>query len=79
MNKNRITATVAVVTLAGLIHVLGPQNNADIPLNNGAPAQDATAQKPVTDSSAPTAAAPVPVSAPSGDPLLSEMKVYPSF
>jgi hypothetical protein len=80
MNRNRITATVAVVALAGLIHALGPQNSAGISLdNNVTPALDANARQPAADASAPTGLTPLPVSMPSGDPLLSEMKVYPSF
>jgi hypothetical protein len=81
MNKNRITATLAVMALAGvLVDAVTPQNNADISLDSGAAVQSATAPQPAADASAATTAAPAPTSTPpTSDSLLSEVKVYPSF
>ncbi|MHB8536122.1 MAG: hypothetical protein ACYDBW_11845 [Sulfuricaulis sp.] len=80
MNNNRITATLSVMVLAGVVlHTVTPQDNTSLPLNRRAPAQSTTAPKPAVNASTPTMTAPVPVSAPVSDTLLSEMKIYPSF
>jgi len=80
MNKNGITATLAVMAFAGvIINAVAPENNADISLNSGAAAHSTAVPAPTTDSSATATAAPASAPAPTSDSLLSEVKVYPSF
>jgi hypothetical protein len=80
MNKNGITATLAVMAFAGvIINAVAPENNADISLNSGAAAQSTAVPALSTDSSATATAAPASAPAPTSDSLLSEVKVYPSF
>ncbi len=80
MNRNKITATLAIMAFAGvIIDAVAPQNNADISLDSGATAQSTSEPKPAADAPAATTAVPVPASAPTSDALLSEVKVYPSF
>ena len=80
MNKNGITATLAVMALAAvIIDAVAPQNNTDISINNGASVQNTAEPKPAADASATTTATPVSTPVPTSDSLLSEVKVYPSF
>jgi len=84
MNKNGITATLAIMAFTGVIvGAVAPQNSADISLDSGVAAQSTAEPIPAADSSTTTAAEPVRAPAsmpePTSDTLLSEVKVYPSF
>ena len=79
MNKHRMTAMVTAVTFAGFMQALAAQENTDVaPVDNASP-QITSEQKPLTETPAPVATAPVQSLAQSNEKLLSEMKVYPSF
>ena len=80
MNKNGITATLAVMAFAGvIINAVAPENNADISLNSSTAAQSTAEPLPAADSSTTATAEPASTPAPASDTLLSEVKVYPSF
>lgn len=79
MNMNRMTTMVAAVAFAGFMQTLAAQENIDIAPADDTSPQNTSEQKPLTETPAPVATAPVQSLAQSNDKLLSEMKVYPSF
>jgi hypothetical protein len=84
MNKNRVTTLIAIAAVAGVIQALEPVNTTEMSRNNvprqaDTSSQNTTGQNPPAESSVVTPETAVPVSAPSSDSLLGEMKVYPSF
>lgn len=79
MNKNRVTAMVAIVALVGFIHTFDALDNTDITVRNSISGQNYSEPKPQVDTSTPVAAAPVLTFTQPAETLLSEVKVYPTF
>lgn len=79
MNKNRITAMVAIVALAGFIHTFAALDNPDVTVSNNISGPNNSEPKPLVDTSTPVATAPAPTLTQPAETLLSEVKVYPTF
>lgn len=79
MNKNRITAMVAIVALAGFIRTFAALDNPDIAVSNNISGPNNSAPKPLVDTSSQVTTAPVPTFTQPAETLLSEVKVYPTF
>ncbi|MHB8623911.1 MAG: hypothetical protein ACYC9J_12065 [Sulfuricaulis sp.] len=81
MNKNRITALVAIVALAGFIHTFVAPDYPATAVGNDISGQDLSAQKPLAETSLSAAAAttPAPTLTQPAEALLSQVKVYPTF
>jgi hypothetical protein len=79
MNKNRITAMVAIVALVGLIHTFAALDNHDVTVSNNISGQNNSEPKPLVDTSTPVTTAPAPTFTQPDETLLSEVKVYPTF
>jgi hypothetical protein len=79
MNKYRITAMVASVAFAGILHAQAAQENIDSTPADNTPQQYTSDPKPLTETPVAAETTPAQALAQSNDKLLSEMKVYPSF
>lgn len=79
MNKNRITAMVAIVALVGFIQTFTALENPVITVSNNPSGPNSLEQKPQVDTSTPVATAPVPTFTQPAETLLSDVKIYPTF
>lgn len=80
MRMKRITAMLAVATLAGYIPALVAQENSDaLQRDSNTADQNIIAPKPLAETATPVTAAPAQAYIQPAEKLLSEMKVYPTF
>ncbi|MHB8743232.1 MAG: hypothetical protein ACYC9L_08895 [Sulfuricaulis sp.] len=79
MNKNRITALVAIVALAGFIHTFVALDYPTTTVGNNMPGQNLSEQKPLAGISPSAATMPAPTLTQPAEALLSQVKVYPTF